>query len=135
MLLTSPARWQLGLIVSCVIAAGAVGGLLAGAYLRSSRRTIALAWSVLGLGVCTAITSLGCWLNYGPATDARAAIIWRAGTLRSIPTEADTAQKTTPLAAGSLAQIDKSFLGWRHLRFEAGQSGWVRTEDLVPIWR
>ena len=134
-LLTSPARWQLGLIVSCVIAAGAVGGLLAGAYLRSSRRTIALAWSVLGLSFCTAITSLGCWLNYGPATDARAAIIWRAGTLRSIPTEADTAQKTTPLAAGSLAQIDKSFLGWRHLRFEAGQSGWVRTEDLVPIWR
>ena len=134
-LLTSPARWQLGLIFGCVIAAGAVGGLLAGAYLRSSRRTIALAWSVLGLSVCTAITSLGCWLNYGPATDERAAIIWRAGTLRSIPTEADTAQKTTPLAAGSLAQIDKSFLGWRHLRFEAGQSGWVRNEDLVPIWR
>lgn len=134
-LLTSPARWQLGLIFSCVIAAGAVGGLLAGAYLRSSRRTLALAWSVLGLSVCTAITSLGCWLNYGPATDARAAIIWRAGTLRSIPTEADTAQKTTPLAAGSLAQIDQSFLGWRHLRFAAGQSGWVRAEDLVPIWR
>ena len=134
-LLTSPARWQLGLIFSCVIAAGAVGGLLAGAYLRSSRRAIALAWSVLALGICTAITSLGCWLNYGPATDARAAVIWRAGTLRSIPTEADTAQKTTPLAAGSLAQIDQSFLGWRHLRFEAGQSGWVRAEDLVPIWR
>jgi tetratricopeptide (TPR) repeat protein len=134
-LLTSPARWQLGLIFGCVIAAGAIGGLLAGAYLRSSRRTLALAWSVLGLSVCTAITSLGCWLNYGPATDERAAIIWRAGTLRSIPTEADTAQKTTPLAAGSLAQIDKSFLGWRHLRFEAGQSGWVRNEDLVPIWR
>ena len=134
-LLASPARWQLALIVSCVIAAGAVGGLLAGAYLRSSRRALALAWSVLALGICTAITSLGCWLNYGPATDARAAIIWRAGTLRSIPTEADTAQKTTPLAAGSLAQIDQSFLGWRHLRFAAGQSGWVRTEDLVPIWR
>ena len=134
-LLTSPARWQLALIVSCVIAAGAVGGLLAGAYLRSSRRALALAWSVLALGICTAITSLGCWLNYGPATDARAAIIWRVGTLRSIPTEADTAQKTTPLAAGSVAQIDQSFLGWRHLRFAAGQSGWVRTEDLVPIWR
>jgi len=134
-LLTSPARWQLGLIFGCVIAAGAIGGLLAGAYLRSSRRALALAWSVLALGSCTAITSLVCWLNYGPATDARAAIIWRAGTLRSIPTEADTAQKTTPLAAGSLAQIDKSFLGWRHLRFEAGQSGWVRNEDLVPIWR
>ena len=134
-LLTSPARWQLGLIFGCVIAAGAIGGLLAGAYLRSSRRALALAWSVLALGSCTVITSLGCWLNYGPATDARAAIIWRAGTLRSIPTEADTAQKTTPLAAGSLAQIDKSFLGWRHLRFEAGQSGWVRNEDLVPIWR
>ena len=118
-----------------MIAAGAIGGLLAGAYLRSSRRALALAWSVLALGSGTAITSLGCWLNYGPATDARAAIIWRAGTLRSIPTEADTAQKTTPLAAGSLAQIDKSFLGWRHLRFEAGQSGWVRNEDLVPIWR
>ncbi len=134
-LLASPAQWQLVLVLSCVIAAGAIGGLLAVTYLQSSRRAIALSWSMLALSICTAITGLGCWLNYGPATDANGAIIWRAGTLRSIPTEADTAQKTTPLAAGSLAQIDKSFLGWRHLRFEAGQSGWVRTEDLVPIWR
>ena len=134
-LLAAPAQWQLGLMLSCLVSAIALGGLLAVAYLRLSRRVAALAWSFLGLSFGAAIFGLVCWLSYGPAADTQAAIIWRAGILRSIPTEADTAQKTTPLAAGSLARIDKTFLGWRHLTFEAGQSGWVRAEDLVPIWR
>lgn len=134
-LLTAPAQWQLGLMLSCLFSAIALGGLLAVAYLRLSRRIAALSWSLLGLSFGAAIFGLVNWLSYGPAADTQAAIIWRAGILRSIPTEADTAQKTTPLAAGSLARIDKTFLGWRHLTFEAGQSGWVRAEDLVPIWR
>jgi SH3-like domain-containing protein len=67
--------------------------------------------------------------------DRRAVIAWRAGTLRSIPTEADTTQKTTPLAAGTLAVVDTPLLSWVRLRFENGQTGWIRREEVIPLWR
>ena len=67
-------------------------------------------------------------------SDARAVIATRAGTLRSIPTEAETSQKTSTLAAGNIAVADRAFLGWTHLTFENGQTGWVRKEEVVPLW-
>jgi hypothetical protein len=74
--------------------------------------------------------------TYGRAADTRAVITWRAGTLRSIPTEADTSQKTAPLAPGTVAVVDRIFpLGWVHLSFENGQTGWVRKEDVVGLWK
>jgi hypothetical protein len=89
--------------------------------------------------VVTAVASAACagasLHRYGLATDARTAVVWHATTLRSIPTEADTAQKTSPLSAGSLAVIDRSFLGWIRLAFPDGQTGWVRNEDVVRLYR
>ena len=43
--------------------------------------------------------------------------------------------KTSTLAAGSIALADKEFLGWRRLNFENGQTGWVRKDDIVPLWK
>ena len=62
-------------------------------------------------------------------------IVGRASTLRSVPTEADTTQKTSPLAAGSVALANKTFLTWTRLKFENGQTGWVRQDDIVPLWK
>jgi hypothetical protein len=61
-------------------------------------------------------------------------MVWRPSTLRSLPTDADT-QKTTALSAGSIATIDKTFLGWSRLNFPGGQTGWARTDDLVRLYR
>ena len=72
---------------------------------------------------------------YGPLADPAAVFVWRPATLRSIPTDADTAQKSSPLSAGSLAVAGKTFLGWTKLDFAGGQSGWVRTEDLISLYR
>jgi hypothetical protein len=72
---------------------------------------------------------------YGDLANPGAVFVREATTLRSIPTDADTAQKTSPLSAGSIAVVDKSFLGWTKLTFSGGQSGWVRTETLVPLYR
>jgi hypothetical protein len=69
------------------------------------------------------------------AAQAESVIVARPATLRSIPTEADTTQKTSPLAAGSIALADKTFLGWTRLAFENGQTGWVRKDDIVPLWK
>ncbi|MEX2045258.1 MAG: protein BatD, partial [Opitutus sp.] len=78
---------------------------------------------------------IAAWHSYGLAADTRAVTVARSGTLRSIPTEAETSQKTTALAAGSMAIADDTFLGWAHLRFENDQTGWVRKEEIVPVWK
>ncbi len=132
----SPAQWQHLLIGSTWLAALSLAGLLAHAYGFRLRALFPTSVTVLILSLVAAATSYAGWQAYGTAADARAVVVWRAGTLRSIPTEADTTQKTTPLAAGSVALTGKTFLGrWVQLTFDNGQTGWVRTDDLVPLWR
>ncbi len=132
----SPAQWQHVLLGSAVIAALALAGLLAHAYGFSARALFPSCLAVLFLSIASAGAAYAAWQSYGSAADSRAVVVWRAGTLRSIPTEADTTQKTTPLAAGSVALAGKTFLGrWVQLTFDNGQTGWVRTDDFVPLWR
>ncbi len=77
-----------------------------------------------------------CRGEVGPLAHPQAVLVWQASVLRSIPTEADTTQKTTPLSAGSIAIADKTFLtSWTHLTFPGGQSGWVRSEGLIRLYR
>lgn len=132
--LASPAGWQVELVTAAVAAALALGWMLANAYGHRSR---VVAWSASGLFVLSALfaaAAILCRLEYGIAADSRAVVAWHTGTLRSIPTEADTAQKTTTLAAGSIAIVDKTYLGWTRLAFENGQTGWVRKDEVVPLW-
>jgi tetratricopeptide (TPR) repeat protein len=139
--LQAPAAWQVTLLVAAGVFLLSTAGLLVTFFQhpqrseRARRRSRRLAYAAIIVSLIVSTGALTSLFTYGPASDARAAIAWRAGTLRSIPTEADTTQKTTPLAAGSLAAVDQKFLGWRHLTFPSGQTGWVRAEDLVPLWR
>ena len=129
----SPADWQIRLVGAAWLLALSLVLLLVRAY-RGSRR--AWKWAAGSGGAAAlaiALLSVSGVLAYGSAADPNAAIVARATTLRSIPTEADAAQKTTPLAAGGLAVIERSFLGWHRLAFEGGQTGWVRKEDVVPV--
>ncbi len=133
--LASPAEWQRVLATAAAFAAAALALLLARGYglIRSWINLVALCALVLAL-IAAAAASTGI-RAYGPAADARAAVVWRSATLRSIPTEADTTQKTSPLSAGNLAVTDKTFLGWSRLVFDNGQTGWVRTDDLISLWK
>ncbi|MBC7368251.1 MAG: BatD family protein [Undibacterium sp.] len=73
--------------------------------------------------------------NYGALTDSDIAVVGQNTLLRSVPTEATNAQKTVPLPAGSLAVVDKNFLGWSRLIFPNGQTGWVRSDAMVQLYR
>jgi tetratricopeptide (TPR) repeat protein len=131
----SPAEWQRVLVVCAWTAAVALFCFLFAAYQRAARGVRVVGWTLLGLALLGAVSG-GIGVGaYGNAADARAVIIWKPSVLRSIPTEVDTAQKTSPLAAGTIAVADKTFLGWRRLAFENGQTGWVRQEELVPLWK
>jgi tetratricopeptide (TPR) repeat protein len=133
--LASPAEWQLGLVAAGLLVAAAFGLWLLVGYGRRARWLKPAAWSLLVLALLLTTAAAVSLHAYGPAADARAALAWRHSALRSIPTEADTTQKTTPLAAGSLAVVDKVFLGWVRLSFDNGQTGWVRQEEVVMLWQ
>jgi tetratricopeptide (TPR) repeat protein len=131
----SPAEWQRLLAAAAALAALALALLLARGYglIRSWINFVAL--FALALALVTAAAAGAGIRAYGPAADARAALVWRSAILHSIPTEAGTTQKTSPLPAGNLAVVDKTFLGWSRLVFDNGQTGWVRTDDLVSLWK
>ena len=135
--LASPAQWQVALIGAAWLAAGGLGHLFFNAYRGRRRGRALIAGLAIAAGVALAGSALSAIASYGVAARADAVIVARAGTLRSIPTEADTTQKTSPLAAGAMAIADKSFLGgnWTRLQFQNGQTGWVRKEDIVPLWK
>lgn len=131
----SVATWQRLLLLAIALLSLSLILLLAASYFRPRR---GLKISGLLLLVVALLGTTVCAFNlyaYGPLAESDTVVVWRSGTLFSVPTEADTGQKTTPLAAGSLAHVDKPFLGWRRLVFANGQTGWVRADELVPLWQ
>ena len=129
--------WQFAAIFASVLGAAGIALLLVRAYGNRARWLKIAAVSTLGVATLLGALSAFSLRVYSPVNDERAALVWRATTLRSIPTEADTTQKTTSLSAGTVAIVDRTFLSdrWARLNFSNGQTGWVRQEDLVPIWK
>ena len=130
----SPARWQLALLGGLLLGIVALSLVLLHTYGRRLPLWRFLAWT-LGLGgvvlMAAAALSLQTW---GLVANPQAVLTWQPTELRSIPTDLNEEQQTTPLAAGSLARVERRFLGWRQLAFPNGQTGWVRQETVVPLW-
>jgi hypothetical protein len=134
--LQSPGGWQRTGVAAVGGFAGALALLLACAHGCVRRRWALPAGSaLLLLAVLAAAASLVSYRAFGITADTRAVVVWRTGTLRSVPTEADVSQKTTPLPAGSTAIADREFIDWIRLSFPNGQTGWVPRGETVPLWR
>jgi hypothetical protein len=134
--LASPAEWQWLLVAAGVGVAGGLLLLLLRAYRGSTNGWMRrAAFAVVGGAFLLMLAAVVSLHFYGVTADARAAIAWHQVLLRSVPTEADTQQKTSSLPAGSLAVVDKTFLSWVRLSFPNGQTGWVRQEDIVWLYR
>ena len=133
--IASPAEWRYLLLIGVALGVLGLVLLLLHAYGRRIFGWRLLSW-LLGLAsvalMASALFSIQIWST---TADHRAALTWSAGELRSIPTDLDSEQQTAALAAGSLCRVEKSFLGWRQISFPNGQTGWVRREALVPLWR
>ncbi|MGH7995226.1 MAG: BatD family protein, partial [Opitutaceae bacterium] len=135
--LASPAGWE-KLLVLFGWAAGAacVLLLLAGYRMVRAHRPAAIAGAILlGIAAAGIAAALLGRSAYGPAGDGNAVFLWRSGLLRSIPTEADASQETTPAGAGLIGVADRRFLGWTRIEFPNGQTGWLRAADVVPLWK
>ena len=131
----SPAEWQFALIGAGLLLAAGLALLLLQGYKRIGTWGAPTALAASLLAVLLAAAATFSLRAYGSLAHPAAVFVWEATTLRSVPTEADTSQKMTPLSAGSVAIVEKTFLGWTKLTFPGGQSGWVRQETLVPLYR
>jgi hypothetical protein len=134
--LESPGAWQRIGECSVSLFAAALALLLVSGY-GGVRRSWAAptALAALGVAVVALVASVVAYRAYGITADTRAVVVWRVGTLRSIPTEADVSQKTTTVSAGTTAIADKTFLGWIRLTFPNGQTGWVPRGEAIYLWR
>jgi hypothetical protein len=134
--LQSPGSWQETGILSSSLLAVSLALVLLCAYRVARRKWAApLAAVLFTVSVIGAAASFVGYRAYGTAADTRSAIVWRTGTLRSVPTEADASQKTIPLAAGSIGIADRSFLRWTRLSFPNGQTGWILDSEAIYLWQ
>ncbi len=133
--LASPAGWQLVLVLAAILGALALALALLRGY---GRRIPAVRWltpALLGVALLATALAVMCLGAYGIARNRNATLVSHTTTLYSIPTEAETAQKTSALSAGVIGRVDHGFLGWSHVTFPGGQAGWVRNDDLIMLWR
>ena len=133
-------EWQTLALASAVLLLLAPAAFIIAAYRTSAAK------STGGLGLVLRISSFGfpalalaaallALHAHGPLTHPEAVLVWKTATLRAVPTDAGEQKITASLPAGTIARVDKVFLGWRRLVLPDGNTGWVRIEPLVGLWQ
>ncbi len=129
----SPAGWQALLIIAAALVSTAAALRLR----RHYRPGTGLRWPATAFalgGIAIGSAALLALHAYGPLADPRAAVVAGRAVLRSVPTDAEAAQQQRPIPAGSSGVAERSFLGWTKIQLRSGESGWVRSGDLVPLY-
>jgi tetratricopeptide (TPR) repeat protein len=126
--------WQAAFVLGVTILAVGCGFGLGSGYFPQKRTLlvrVGLATFAIGLMLfMAASTALGI---YGKLGDRNAVMIVDVEPLRSIPTEAEAqAEKAYP--PGSIAHLEKSFLGWSKIRLPNQDAGWIRSEHIVSLY-
>lgn len=126
--------WQLAFVLGVTILAVGCGFGLGSGYFPQKRTLlvrVGVATFAIGLMLfMVASTALGI---YGKLADRNAVMIVDVEPLRSIPTEAEAqAEKAYP--PGSIARLEKSFLGWSKIRLPNQDAGWIRSEHIVSLY-
>jgi tetratricopeptide (TPR) repeat protein len=126
--------WQAALILAMTIGVLGLGLVLASGYFTKNRAVFfrtGVATFLIGLFLLSgAIFTLSI---YGKLADRSAVMIVDVEPLRSIPSELEPqAEKAYP--PGSIAHLEKSFLGWSKIRLPNHDMGWIRTEHIVPLY-
>ena len=126
--------WQLWLVAGSTVMALGVGLWLASGYYAWRRKLFFRVGSgVVLVGAALAFVAGSALGVYGKLSDRATVMIVDVVPLRSVPTEVETqAEKAYP--PGSIAHREKEFLGWSKVRMPNNDAGWIRTENLVPLY-
>jgi hypothetical protein len=133
--LLSPAEWQAATLALLFAAVGAGATLLIRRFGHLPRRVTKPAASVAILGLIGAFVGLVGVDGYGPAAAADAAIVWRQVPLRELPVDTPDDEAPVVLAPGTVGHLGRVFMGWQRLTLADGRSGWLRRDELLPLWR
>jgi hypothetical protein len=126
--------WQVAFVLGVTILAVGCGFGLGSGYFPQKRTLlvrVGIATFAIGLMLfMAASTAIGI---YGKLADRNAVMIVDVEPLRSIPTEVEAqAEKAYP--PGSIAHLEKSFLGWSKIRLPNQDAGWIRSEHIVSLY-
>jgi len=126
--------WQGTMVLGVMFLALGAAILLSSAYGGAGRKILfRLGSGVLLVGAGLAIAGGSALATYGKLADRGAVMIVDVAPLRSVPTEVEPqAEKAYP--PGSIAHLEKNFLGWSKIRLPNHDAGWIRTENLVPLY-
>ena len=126
--------WQAILVGGIALAALGGGLWLASGYYGFYRRLFfRLGSGIVLVGAVMALLAGLALGVYGKLADRGAVMIVDVEPLRSIPSELEPqAEKAYP--PGSIAHLEKSFLGWSKIRLPNHDMGWIRTEHIVPLY-
>lgn len=132
--LRSPAGWQALSTQAIWAMAGLLALAIVSLYLRPVRRAFSYLL-VLGL-LCGLSSYFAQWAysKYGALGEADTLLVVSQAALLTIPTDLQTEQVSTTVAEGSVAKQDKTFLGWIKIRLPNGESGWLRRENVMPLY-
>jgi hypothetical protein len=89
----------------------------------------------LGLGLFFGMTAWRAFERYGVLADPNVAIVPAKAVLRSVPTEADVPQEKREIPPGTVARVDREFLGWVRLVLPSGETGWLRSGEATGVYR
>jgi len=126
--------WQSILVAGIALAALGGGLWLASGYYGFYRRMFfRLGSGIVLVGAVMALLAGLALGVYGKLADRGAVMIVDVEPLRSIPSDLEPqAEKAYP--PGSIAHLEKSFLGWSKIRLPNHDMGWIRTEHIVPLY-
>lgn len=126
--------WQAVFVLSMTGAVIGLGlGLAAGYFPRFRTFCFRLGVGTGGVGLVGLLTAVAALGVYGKLADRHAVIVVDLEPLRSIPTEVEPqAEKAYP--PGSVARLEKSFLGWSKIRLPNEDAGWIRNEHIVRLY-
>jgi len=126
--------WQAVLVLGFTTLLGSCALGLASGYQPEKKKVwLPLGLAVLLLGTFECSIAGGALGVYGKLSDVASVMIVDVAPLRSVPTEVEPqAEKAYP--PGSIAHLEKSFLGWSKIRLPNHDAGWIRTENLVPLY-
>ncbi len=129
----SPAQWQWLVVLAALLGATGFAVVLLAQHRPRFRPYGQPALAAPVLAALITVAAALAHAHYGILADRRAAIVGTTSSLRSIPTDLEQ-QEAKPLPAGTIAAMEKEFLGWRLLRLGNGETGWARSECLVPVY-
>ncbi|MDQ8199319.1 BatD family protein [Pelagicoccus enzymogenes] len=123
--LSQQAIWALGIFLFAAILT---------IYVKPLRRASAYLLVLAVLSGLFAYFSAWALSKYEALGEPDSILVVAEAPLLSIPTDLQAEQVSSVVAEGTIVTRQKSFLGWVKIELPNGESGWLRQENLLPLY-